>query len=682
MKQVIILATEECDKLAVTRSNLAEAGFVVTQVCSEELLAEKIDANVRFGAVIDFTGNVDSVVATVRELNDDLPVIFPSENIDVVSTVQDQVATYVDTIMPPFNKALINYAENAEFVYCTPGHFGGSAYNKSPVGSIFYDYFGENSFKADVSVSMGALGSLLDHSGPHKEAEEYIAEVANADASYIVTNGSSTSNKIVGMFSAPAGSTACIDRNCHKSLTHLLMMSDITPVYFLPTRNAYGMLGGIPKSEFTREAIAAKVAATPGAHYPDHSVITNSTYDGLLYKTDYIKENLDSKTIHFDSAWVPYTNFSPIYEGLYGMSGDKTPGKVIFETHSTHKLLAAYSQAATIHVKGDFDKHTFSEAYMMHTSTSPLYSVVASTEMASAMMKGKPGKRLMQNSIDTAIKARKELAARYNASEEAGDWNFKPWQPDNIDQAECWELKNGDAWHGFKDIDDEHMHLDPVKLTILTPGIKDDKVTEHGIPASVVAKYLEDHGIIIEKSGPYNILFLYSIGIDDEKSQAIMDGLENFKTRFDANELVETMIPSLFAEDPEFYAGKCVQEVAYGVHDVMKKFNLPEIMFTAFDVLPELEMSPNKAFAKVLKGETEEVYLEDSINRVQANMILPYPPGVPLVLPGEKITEQSKPVLDFLLMLVDMGKYFPGFDTDIHGAYPQEDGRYKVTVLK
>lgn len=226
------------------------------------------------------------------------------------------------------------------------------------------------------------------------------------------------------------------------------------------------------------------------------------------------------------------------------------------------------------------------------------------------------------------------------------------------------------------------MHLDPVKLTILTPGIENDQVAEKGIPASVVAKYLEDHGIIVEKSGPYNMLFLYSISIDDEKSQAIIDGLANFKAAFNADELIETMIPSLFNNDPAFYAGKRVQEVAYGVHNVMKKFNLPEIMFTAFDVLPEQVIAPCKAFAKVLKGETEEVYLEDMVGRVNANMILPYPPGVPLVLPGEMITEQSRPVLDFLLMLVDMGKFYPGFDIDIHGAYAQPDGRYKVTVLK
>ncbi len=84
-------------------------------------------------------------------------------------------------------------------------------------------------------------------------------------ASYMVTNGTSTANKIVGMYSAPAGSTILIDRNCHKSLTHLMMMSDVTPIYFRPTRNAYGILGGIPQSEFQHATIAKRVKETPNA---------------------------------------------------------------------------------------------------------------------------------------------------------------------------------------------------------------------------------------------------------------------------------------------------------------------------------------------------------------------------------------------------------------------------------
>lgn len=238
---------------------------------------------------------------------------------DILHKIEKAVANYLDKITPPLTKALFKYVDEGKYTFCTPGHMGGTAFQKSPIGTIFYDFFGENTLKSDISISVGELGSLLDHSGPHSEAEKYIAKTFNADRSYIITNGTSTANKVVGMYSVPAGKTVLIDRNCHKSLTHLLMMSDIVPIYFKPTRNAYGLLGGIPQSEFTDDAIKQKIATTPNASWPVHAVITNSTYDGLFYNTDKIKQNLNVKSIHFDSAWVPYTNFSPIYQGKTGM---------------------------------------------------------------------------------------------------------------------------------------------------------------------------------------------------------------------------------------------------------------------------------------------------------------------------------------------------------------------------
>ncbi len=263
---------------------------------------------------------------------------------DIAARIQQYTGEYLDNITPPFTRALFTYVKEGKYTFCTPGHMAGTAYQKSPVGCLFYDFFGGNTLKADVSISVTELGSLLDHTGPHLEAEEYIARTFGAEQSYMVTNGTSTSNKIVGMYAAPAGSTLLIDRNCHKSLAHLLMMSDVVPLWLSPTRNALGILGGIPRREFTHSAIENKVAAIPGASWPIHAVITNSTYDGLLYNTNWIKQTLDVPSIHFDSAWVPYTNFHPIYAGKSGMSGERVPGKVFFETQSTHKMLAAFSR--------------------------------------------------------------------------------------------------------------------------------------------------------------------------------------------------------------------------------------------------------------------------------------------------------------------------------------------------
>ena len=599
---------------------------------------------------------------------------------DIFTTISQGITAYVDGILPPLTRALFRYVEANKYTFCTPGHLGGSAFLKSPVGSVFYDFYGPNVFKADVSISVPELGSLLDHSGPHNEAEAYIAEVFNADNSYIVTNGTSTANKIVGMFAAPAGSTILVDRNCHKSVTHLMMMSNVIPIYFRPSRNAYGILGGIPQREFTREVIDARIAATAGASWPCYAVLTNSTYDGLLYNTEWIKRTLDVKHMHFDSAWVPYTNFHPIYQGKYGMSGKAVPGKVVYETQSTHKLLAAFSQASMIHVKGQVDQEVFNESFMMHTSTSPQYGMVASAEVAAAMMKGNAGRRLIQDSIDRALSFRKEIK---KLSAECNCWFFDVWQPETIDEPACWPLQPAEGWHGFKEIDQEHMYLDPVKVTLLTPGMsKAGALEATGIPAAIVAKYLDGNGIIVEKTGPYNLLFLFSIGIDKSRALKLLHTLTEFKRAYDQNCKVREMLPGLYQENPAFYANMRIQDLAQGIHGLMHKFKLPEVMYRAFEVLPQLALTPHQAFQQVLKEQTEEVHVEELIGKINANMILPYPPGVPLVQPGEVITEESRAVHEFLLMLIEVGKHFPGFETDIHGAYRQADGRYKVRVIK
>ncbi len=669
-------------------------------------LLKLIESNARIcGVIFDWDQHSTELCVDINELNEYLPlyafinthstmdvsvhdmrmVLYFFEYAlnaadDIAKRIRQYTDEYIDQITPPLTKALFTYVEEGKYTFCTPGHMGGTAFLKSPVGTLFYDFFGAKTLKADVSISVTELGSLLDHTGPHLEAEEYIARTFGAEQSYIVTNGTSTANKIVGMYSAPAGSTVLIDRNCHKSLAHLMMMTNIIPIYLRPLRNAYGILGGIPQREFTRDSIAGKVEQTKDASWPVHAVITNSTYDGLLYNTDYIKNTLDVASIHFDSAWVPYTNFHPIYDGKSGMSGDRIPGKVIYETQSTHKLLAAFSQASMIHIKGDYNENTFNEAYMMHTTTSPNYGIVASAETAAAMLRGNPGRRLINRSVERALHFRKEIQ---RLREETDGWFYDVWQPEAIEEAECWPLNPDDNWHGFANADTDHMYLDPIKVTILTPGMDETgKLAAEGIPAALVAKFLDERGVVVEKTGPYNLLFLFSIGIDKTKSMSLMRGLTDFKRAYDLNLRVKNMLPDLYAEDPDFYRHMRIQELAQGIHKLIIKHDLPALMLKAFDVLPEMKMTPYEMFQHQVRGNIEECEIDQLVGQVSANMIPPYPPGVPVVMPGEMITEESRAVLDFLLMLCSIGEHFPGFETDIHGAKLTEDGKYRVKVLK
>ena len=678
----VVFAADQADLVRVVENNARLAGVVIDWEDSPQELCQQIHDFNEYLPVFAFSSSNSVTDATFQQLS--LNVEFFEYEIsnaaDIAVTITQKVEEYEKAVTPPLTRALINFAKEGKYTFCTPGHMSGTAFQHSPVGALFYDFFGANTFKADVSVSVGELGSLLDHSGPHRDAEKYIAETFNADRSYIVTNGTSTANKIIGLYSAPAGSTVLIDRNCHKSLTHLMMMSNVIPIYLRPTRNAYGILGGIPQSEFKHETIEKRVKETPNATWPVHAVVTNSTYDGLFYNTGFIKNTLDVKSIHFDSAWVPYTNFSPIYQGLAGMSGGRTEGKVIYETQSTHKLLAAFSQASMIHVKGEINEATFNEAFMMHTSTSPFYPIVASTETAAAMMRGNVGRRLIDESIDRAIRFRKEIK---RLREESDSWFFDVWQPENIGTKECWELKPEDKWHGFRNIDQEHMYLDPIKVTLLTPGLNGDgTMAERGIPASIVSKYLDDRGVIVEKTGPYNLLFLFSFGIDNTKAMGLLRELCNFRRDYDRNLEIKEAIPSLYKKDPSFYDGMRLQELAQGIHKLIVEHDLPNMMFHAFETLPKMVMPPFEAFQRELNGEVEEVRIQDMQDKVNANMILPYPPGVPLVMPGEMLTDDNRAVLDFMLMLCEIGEHFPGFETDIHGAYRQPDGSYTVKVLK
>lgn len=678
----VVFAADQADLVRVVENNARLAGVVIDWEDSPQELCQQIHDFNEYLPVFAFSSSNSVTDATFQQLS--LNVEFFEYEIsnaaDIAVTISQKVEEYEKAVTPPLTRALINFAKEGKYTFCTPGHMSGTAFQHSPIGALFYDFFGANTFKADVSVSVGELGSLLDHSGPHRDAEKYIAETFNADRSYIVTNGTSTANKIIGLYSAPAGSTVLIDRNCHKSLTHLMMMSNVIPIYLRPTRNAYGILGGIPQSEFKHETIEKRVKETPNATWPVHAVVTNSTYDGLFYNTGFIKNTLDVKSIHFDSAWVPYTNFSPIYQGLAGMSGGRTEGKVIYETQSTHKLLAAFSQASMIHVKGEINEATFNEAFMMHTSTSPFYPIVASTETAAAMMRGNVGRRLIDESIDRAIHFRKEIK---RLREESDSWFFDVWQPENIGTKECWELKPEDKWHGFRNIDQEHMYLDPIKVTLLTPGLNGDgTMAERGIPASIVSKYLDDRGVIVEKTGPYNLLFLFSFGIDNTKAMGLLRELCNFRRDYDRNLEIKEAIPSLYKKDPSFYDGMRLQELAQGIHKLIVEHDLPNMMFHAFETLPKMVMTPFEAFQRELNGEVEEVRIQDMQDKVNANMILPYPPGVPLVMPGEMLTADNRAVLDFMLMLCEIGEHFPGFETDIHGAYRQPDGSYTVKVLK
>ncbi|MBU1979853.1 MAG: lysine decarboxylase, partial [Gammaproteobacteria bacterium] len=283
---------------------------------------------------------------------------------------------YLDSLAPPFFRALTHYAADGSYSWHCPGHSGGVAFLKSPVGQMFHQFFGENLLRADVCNAVDELGQLLDHTGPVAASERNAARIFNADHLFFVTNGTSTSNKMVWHSTVAPGDVVVVDRNCHKSILHAIIMTGAVPVFLTPTRNHYGIIGPIPLEEFKPENIRKKIEANPFARgvktKPRVLTLTQSTYDGILYNVETLKEMLDGEidTLHFDEAWLPHATFHDFYQGMHAIGKDRPRCKdsMIFATQSTHKMLAGLSQASQILIQDSearkLDRDVFNEAYL------------------------------------------------------------------------------------------------------------------------------------------------------------------------------------------------------------------------------------------------------------------------------------------------------------------------------
>ncbi|WP_344943551.1 Orn/Lys/Arg decarboxylase N-terminal domain-containing protein [Actinomadura miaoliensis] len=533
---------------------------------------------------------------------------------------------YAERILPPFFEALRRLDDRHRYSWHTPAHAGGVAFLKSPVGRAFFDYYGERLLRTDLSISVPELGSPLDHTGPIGDAERNAARIFGADRTFFVVNGNSTANRIVGHHAIARDELALVDRNCHKSVQHALAISGARPVYLVPERNGLGLAGPIPAGALSAPAIRDRLAghrfaagaAEPG---PSYAVITNSTYDGLCYDAVRVAELLGASAprVHFDEAWFAYARFNPLYERRYGMSVDEgsLPGPArptVFATQSTHKLLAALSQSSMLHVRPsprapvDYDR--FNETYLMHASTSPLYPMIASLDVAAAMMDGPSGAFLTGEAIIEAVRFRQtmvRLAGRIRADGTRPEWFFGVWQPPEVTdprtgdtvafedadvellstEPRCWTLRPGAAWHGFDGLDDGHCMLDPIKVTITCPGADaTGGTTEWGIPARIVAAYLERRGIVVEKTGDHTLLVLFSLGITKGKWGTLIDALIDFKNAYDGDLPLAEVLPGFGP------SGVTLRELCAQVHGRLRDSRLDVLLDQVFTDLPEPVRTP------------------------------------------------------------------------------------------
>jgi arginine decarboxylase len=601
-----------------------------------------------------------------------------------------EAKSYLDSLAPPFFRALLHYAQDGSYSWHCPGHSGGVAFLKSPVGQMFHQFFGENMLRADVCNAVDELGQLLDHTGPVAASERNAARIFNSDHLFFVTNGTSTSNKIVWHSTVAPDDIVLVDRNCHKSILHAIMMTGAVPVFLRPTRNHYGIIGPIPKSEFEPANIQKKIDANPfikdKSKKPRILTITQSTYDGVVYNVEMLKQMLDGKidTLHFDEAWLPHAAFHPFYKDMHAIGRNRPRAKdsMIFSTQSTHKLLAGLSQASQILVREPesrkLNSHVFNEAYLMHTSTSPQYAIIASCDVAAAMMEPPGGKALVEESIAEAMDFRRAMR---KVDEEYGkDWWFKVWGPDKIadegiGSRDDWMLKTAEKWHGFGKLAAGFNMLDPIKATIITPGLNmNGNFDDTGMPAAIVTKYLAEHGVIVEKCGLYSFFIMFTIGITKGRWNTLLTALQQFKDDYDKNQPMWRILPEFAAKYPQ-YERVGLHDLCQQIHDTYKTRNVAKMTTEMYLSDMQPAMKPSDAFARMAHDEIERVEIDNLEGRVTAVLLTPYPPGIPLLIPGERF---NRLIVDYLKFARDFNKKFPGFETDIHGLISDKENGERV----
>lgn len=623
---------------------------------------------------------------------------------------------YREQLLPPFAAALARYSQLREHSWSAPGHQGGIGFTKLPVGRMFFDFYGENLFRTDMGIERGALGSLLDHTGPIGESERYAARVFGAHRSYSVVGGTSESNRTIMQACMKEGDVVVCDRNCHKSIEQGLMLTGALPVYLVPTRNRYGIIGPIHPEEMAPETIQKKIADSPLTRdaknkKPVYAVLTNCTYDGMCYNAAMAQDLLgkSSNRVHFDEAWYGYARFNPMYKDHFAMRDDPSTHRpddpTVFATHSTHKLLTALSQASYIHIRDGrdaIDHERFNQSYMMHATTSPLYAIIASNDIASAMMDGNGGRMLTTDVIKEAVQFRQAVGRAYKRHSAAGDWFFKPWNAETVrdpasgktyafeeaplellvyDQ-DCWRLHPSDTWHGFTGLKNNWCMLDPVKVSLLTPGMGDDgKLLDNGIPAELFTAYVGRFGLVPTRTTDFQVMFLFSVGITKGKWATLINTLLSFKRFYDENAPLVEVLPELVKAHPERYGHLGLHDLGDEMFAFIKRHNPGAVLNAAYETIPKPDMSPRIAFQSIVTGELELVPAEALAGRTAANAVMPYPPGIPMMMSGENFGDKNSPQIGYLLALGQWDASFPGFEHEVEGA-EVVDGVYNVLCLK
>ncbi|MBL8499045.1 MAG: aminotransferase class I/II-fold pyridoxal phosphate-dependent enzyme [Nitrosomonas sp.] len=463
----------------------------------------------------------------------------------------------------PFYDQLKHYVLMAKDSWHTPGHSSGDSLRDSPWVSDFYEFIGEHIFRADLSVSVPMLDSLMEPTGVIAEAQKIAAKAFGARRTFFATNGTSTANKVIFQTLLAPGNKLLLDRNCHKSVHHGVVLSGAHPIYLDSSVNKkFNIYGPVPKQTLFK--------AIEEHHDAQALILTSCTYDGLRYDLPPIIQTAHAKGIKviIDEAWYGFARFHPAFRPTALEAGAD------YATQSTHKVLSAFSQSSMIHVNDpDFNEHLFRENFNMHTSTSPQYSMIASLDVARKQATLE-GYKLLSRTLELA----QEIRTQINSTGVFQVLELSDLLPD--------EIKHDD------------IQLDPTKVTV---DISRCSFTVE----ELIRELFERFNIQVEKSTFNTLTLLLTIGTTRSKVSRLYDALMRIAR--------ENRAPQRFyqtAEIPRFTGLKYLPRDAF---------------YCGGELMPLLD---------------EQDKINSSLNgRVCADQITPYPPGIPVLVPGQVITQ-------------------------------------------
>ncbi len=582
----------------------------------------------------------------------------------------------------PFYTALTEYSKKPISVFHAMPVSRGNSVFKSRWITDFGDFYGRNVFLAETSATNGGLDSLLQPKGPMKKAQEKAAKAYGAEHTFYVTNGTSTANKIVQQALVKPGDVVLVDRDCHKSHHYGLVLAGAFPAYLdsYPIEE-YSMYGAVPLKVIKEKLIQLSKAGR--LDKVKMLLLTNCTFDGLVYNVEKVMEEVlaikPDMVFLWDEAWFAFASFTYTYKqrtGMYvaqklfhkyrtgeyreqynkhikGLKANEIPSmpdpdKVkirVYATQSTHKTLSSFRQGSMIHVwDEEFSRRVadnFQESYMTHTTTSANYQIVASLDVGRRQVELE-GYELVEKSIEMAMILRSKIQDHPKLSKYFHVLTVKDLIPETYRQcglSEYYTVKNG--WDRMEESwEKDEFVLDPTKVTLSVgkAGITGDDFKN---------KYLmERFNIQLNKTSRNTVLLMTNIGTTRGSVTFLINALLQIAEELDESnrslnkrevEISRKQIQSLIKDVPPLPDFSTFHRSFLAAPGVPGG-NIREAFFLAYE-----------------EDLCEYVLLKDCLNEmktgkelVSTSFVIPYPPGFPILVPGQVISEE---IIRFMIAL-------------------------------